>query len=83
MKYSEFIEYPISVFASKTDYKQIPDEEANKDLKEGEVEKMKTVPIETKDFERVNNQKPIWLRSPREVEEEEYTEFYKAAFKSR
>lgn len=37
-KYSEFIEYPISVFAEKTDYKQVPDEEANKELKEGEVE---------------------------------------------
>lgn len=81
-KYSEFIEYPISVFASKTDYKQVPDEEANKDLKEGEIEKMKTVTTTTEEYTRVNNQKPIWLRPPKEVPEEEYASFYKAAFKS-
>ncbi|GMH64406.1 hypothetical protein TrRE_jg3070, partial [Triparma retinervis] len=68
-KYSEFIEYPISVFASKTDYKQVPDEEANKDLKEGELEKMKSVPVTTEEYSRVNNQKPIWLRSPREFDD--------------
>ena len=81
-KYSEFIEFPIEVFAESTDYKQVPDEEANKDLKEGEVEKMKTVPVTTASFERVNNQKPIWLRSPRDVNETEYSEFYKSAFKA-
>lgn len=81
-KYSEFIEYPISVFAEKTDYKQVPDEEANKELKEGEVEKTKTVTVTKEEFERVNNQKPIWLRSPRDVTDSEYTDFYKGAFKS-
>jgi len=81
-KYSEFIEFPISVFKEKTEYKQVPDEEANAKLEEGEEPKMKTVPIKEKGYEQLNNQKPIWLRSPSEVTEEEYTEFYKAAFKS-
>merc|ERR1712137_611143 len=81
-RYSEFIEFPISVWKEKTDYKQVPDVEANADLEEGEEPKMKTVPETTETFERVNNQKPVWLRSPREVEEEEYTEFYKSAFKN-
>ena len=42
--YSEFIEYPISVFKETTEYQKVPDEEANKDLKEGDEPKMKTVP---------------------------------------
>jgi len=81
-KYSEFIEFPISVYKEKTAYEQVPDEEANAKLEEGEEPKMKTVPIKSEGFEQLNNQKPIWLRSPKEVTEEEYTEFYKAAFKS-
>ena len=81
-RYSEFIEFPISVWKEKTEYKKVPDVDANKDLKEGEEPKMKTVPETTEDYEQVNNQKPIWLRSPREVEEEEYNEFYKSAFKN-
>jgi len=81
-RYSEFIEFPMSVWKEKTDYKQVPDEEANKDLEEGEEPKMKTVPETTEGYESVNNQKPIWLRSPREVSDDEYQEFYKTAFKS-
>mmetsp|Transcript_17688 Transcript_17688/g.40806 ORF Transcript_17688/g.40806 Transcript_17688/m.40806 type:complete len:761 (-) Transcript_17688:108-2390(-) len=81
-RYSEFIEFPISVWKEKTEYKQVPDEEANKELEEGEEPKMKTVPETTEGYETINNQKPIWLRSPREVEEDEYKEFYKTAFKS-
>merc|ERR1712176_1265516 len=81
-RYSEFIEFPISVWKEKTEYKQVPDEEANKDLEEGEEPKMKTVPETIEGYETINNQKPIWLRSPREVEEDEYKEFYKTAFKS-
>jgi len=81
-RYSEFIEFPISIWKEKTDYKQVPDEEANKDLAEGEEPKMKTVPETTVGYENVNNQKPIWLRSPRDVEDDEYQEFYKTAFKA-
>ena len=55
----------------------MPDEEANKDLAEGEEPKMKTVPETTEGYEAVNNQKPIWLRSPKDVTEDEYQDFYK------
>lgn len=82
VKYSEFIEFPISVWKEKTEYKQVPDEEANKDLKEGEEPKTKTVPETIEGYEKINNQKPIWLRSPKDVTEEEYGEFYKAAFRN-
>jgi heat shock protein beta len=81
-RYSEFIEFPISVWKETTEYKQVPDDEANEDLAEDEEPKMKTVPETIAAYETVNNQKPIWLRSPREVEEKEYTEFYKTAFRS-
>lgn len=81
-RYSEFIEFPISVWKENTEYKQVPDEEANKELEEGEEPKMKTVPETTEGYEAVNNQKPIWLRSPREVTETEYQDFYKSAFRN-
>merc|ERR1712157_175490 len=81
-KYSEFVEFPISLYQEKTDYQSVPDVEANKDLKEGEEPKMKTIPVTTEGYEQLNNQKPIWLRTPNDVTEEEYTEFYKTAFKA-
>ena len=43
---------------------------------------MKTVPTTKADYERINNQKPLWLRPPKEVEEDEYKDFYKAAFRA-
>ena len=82
LRYSEFIEFPISVFKEKTEYKKVPDVEANKELPEGEEPKMKTVPETTQLYERVNNQKPIWLRTPKDVTEDEYKEFYKGAFRN-
>jgi molecular chaperone HtpG len=80
-RYSEFIEFPISVWKETTEYKQVPDEEANKELAEGEEPKMKTVPETKEVYETVNNAKPVWLRPPREVTEEEYQDFYKSAFR--
>jgi HSP90 family molecular chaperone len=81
-RYSEYIEFPISIYKEKTEYVQVPDDEANKDLPEGEAVKMKTVPQTKSAYERVNNNKPIWLRPPRDVTDEEYQEFYKSAFRS-
>jgi molecular chaperone HtpG len=81
-RYSEFIEFPIKIFKEKTEYKKVPDVEANKDLPEGEEPKMKTVPETTTTYEQVNNQKPVWLRSPKDVTEDEYKEFYKGAFRN-
>mmetsp|Transcript_1520 Transcript_1520/g.2138 ORF Transcript_1520/g.2138 Transcript_1520/m.2138 type:complete len:769 (+) Transcript_1520:47-2353(+) len=81
-RYSEYIEFPIQLWNEKTEYVQVPDDEANKDLPEGEEPKTKTVPQTKEGYELVNSNKPIWLRSPREVEEKEYEEFYKSAFRS-
>jgi heat shock protein beta len=81
-RYSEFIEFPINIWKETTEYKQVPDEEANKDLKEGEEPKMKTVPETVEGYELVNKHKPVWLRSPKDVTEEEYKEFYQGAFRN-
>jgi HSP90 family molecular chaperone len=81
-RYSEFIEFPISVWKETTEYKQVPDDEANKDLPEGETPKTKTVPETKESFERVNTQKPIWTRAVKDVEEQEYKDFYKSAFRA-
>ena len=80
--YSEFVEFPISVWKEKTEYKRVPDEEANEDLPEGEEPKMKTVPETTEGYEQMNTNKPIWLRSPSDVTEEEYKDFYQSAFRA-
>eukprot|EP00934_Nitzschia_sp_Nitz4_P009201 Nitzschia sp. Nitz4//scaffold7_size249615//106032//108481//NITZ4_001170-RA/size249615-augustus-gene-0.8-mRNA-1//1//CDS//3329558421//9191//frame0 len=80
-RYSEFVEFPVAIWKENTNYKQVPDEEANKDLPEGEEPKMKTVPETIQAYETVNNQRPIWLRAPKEVSEQDYNDFYKSAFK--
>jgi heat shock protein beta len=79
-KYSEFISFPIELWAEKTDYVEVLDDEAEQ--KEGEEPKMKTVPQTSKVWETVNSAKPLWMRDPKEVDESEYDEFYKTTFKA-
>merc|ERR1739848_607255 len=81
-KYSEFIEFPIHLWKETTEYIKEIDTEASKNLKEGEEPKMKTVPKKTLGYNKLNNQKPIWLRSPKEVNQEEYEKFYKSSFRA-
>lgn len=64
------------------------DEEDNEEGEEGDEEeeedapKTKTVTKTVWDWERLNDVKAIWLRPSSEVEEEEYTKFYKALSKT-
>ncbi|XP_067091022.1 endoplasmin-like [Osmerus mordax] len=92
-KYSQFINFPIYVWASKTETVEEPmdedaEEEAEKDANEEEVEveeeeedkdKPKTKKVEKTvwDWELMNDIKPIWQRPAKEVEEDEYKAFYK------
>mmetsp|Transcript_11839 Transcript_11839/g.31824 ORF Transcript_11839/g.31824 Transcript_11839/m.31824 type:complete len:783 (+) Transcript_11839:3-2351(+) len=78
--YSEFISFPVELWSEKTEYEQVPDEEA--EVAEGEPPKMKTVSKTVEQWERINTSKPLWMRAPSEVTEEEYAEFYKTAFKA-
>lgn len=89
-KHSEFIAYPISVWTEKTVEKEVSDdeEEEKDESKEGEIEevkdekdeekKKKTIKEVSHEWDLVNKQKPIWMRSPDEVPREEYNAFYKA-----
>jgi len=98
MNYSEFIEFPISVWKEKTEYVKVVDEEAEAKAKEEDVSseekddegddvkpkepKMKTVPKTTEAYEQMNTNKPIWLRAPSEVTSDEYRDFYQSAFRA-
>ncbi|KAH0684954.1 hypothetical protein KY285_022498 [Solanum tuberosum] len=97
-KYSEFINFPINLWASKEVEKEVPadedesiDEEdtseSSSSEEEGEEEdaekaedekkpKTKTVKETTYEWELLNDMKAIWLRSPKEVTDEEYNKFY-------
>ncbi|KAI3816988.1 hypothetical protein L1987_10774 [Smallanthus sonchifolius] len=96
-KYSEFINFPIYLWATKEVDVEVPadeddssDDEEKPESTEGEERededsdkeedeekpKTKTIKEKTYEWERLNDVKAIWLRSPKEVTEEEYTKFY-------
>lgn len=72
--YSEFIQFPVFAWESKTEFDEVPDgDEKEEDGKP----KMKRVPRTEEDWTQVNKTKPLWMRRPKEVEEAEYEDFYK------
>ena len=79
-KYSEFLSFPIEMWAEKTEYETVPDPDA--EVKEGEEPPTKTVPRTSNVWETVNSAKPLWMKDPKEVQEDEYAEFYKTTFKA-
>lgn len=96
-KYSQFINFPIYLWADRTETVEEPldedtpekeskPEEEDEDAaveEEKEDEKPKTKKVEKTvwDWELLNDSKPIWTRKPSEVEDSEYDEFYKALTK--
>uniref|UniRef100_A0A3B3T8N9 Endoplasmin n=1 Tax=Paramormyrops kingsleyae TaxID=1676925 RepID=A0A3B3T8N9_9TELE len=91
-KYSQFINFPIYVWSSKTETveepieddeaaekKETPEDEAEVEEEEEKEEKPKTKKVEKTvwDWELMNDIKPIWQRPAKEVEEDEYKAFYK------
>jgi len=90
-KHSEFIGYPISLYVEKTKEEEVSDDEDEKkdeekkddEIKEVEDEadkkkEKKKVTIVEHEWELVNKNKPLWLRNPSEITEDEYAEFYKS-----
>ncbi|GLJ55069.1 hypothetical protein SUGI_1182040 [Cryptomeria japonica] len=89
-KYSEFINFPIYLWTSQEQDVEVPaDEETTEDedksesseeeQEEEETEtksKTKTVKETTYAWELLNDVKAVWLRNPKEVTDEEYSNFY-------
>merc|ERR1719327_615168 len=63
-KHSEFISYPISLWTEKTTEKK--------------EKKKKTVKEVSHEWDLMNKQKPIWMRTPDEITRDEYAAFYKS-----
>ncbi|KAF5727792.1 hypothetical protein HS088_TW22G01489 [Tripterygium wilfordii] len=82
--YSQFVSFPIYTWQEKTRTVEVEEEEEPKEgegKEEGEKKKKKTTKTEKYwDWELANETKPIWMRIPKEVEKEEYQEFYKKTF---
>jgi len=92
-KHSEFIGFPIKLYTEKTTEKEVTDDEDDDDddedddkpkveevdeeeaKKEKKTKKIKEVSHE---WEHLNNMKPIWMRKPDDVTQDEYVAFYKS-----
>jgi heat shock protein beta len=84
-KYSQFVNYPIFLKVKKEVQDEAAEEEEDDEddleVKDDEEEEgAKKVPEKKfiHEWEQINNQKPIWLRSREDIEESEYNEFYKS-----
>jgi molecular chaperone HtpG len=89
-KHSEFIGFPISLWVSKEQDKEVEDDESSDEEHDTEkpsieeVEEEETTPKETKkvkevvhEWELLNKQKPIWTRNSEDIKADEYAAFYK------
>jgi len=94
-KHSQFIGYPIKMLVQKEREKEVSDDEAETEDKDGEpkIEDLgedadadkkrrgkeeKTIKEKYSEDEELNKTKPIWTRSPDDIANEEYGEFYKS-----
>ncbi|XP_059648700.1 heat shock protein 90-5, chloroplastic [Cornus florida] len=83
--YSQFVSFPIYTWQEKSRTVEVEEEEEPKEGEEEKPEGEKKITKKTKtekywDWELANETKPIWMRNPKEVEKDEYHEFYKKTF---
>jgi len=91
-RYSQFINFPISLWVSKEVEEEVPVPEEEKseasgessdeleiteDEDDGQESKVKMVKRTVYDWKVLNEAKPLWTRNPKDITEEEYHEFYK------
>ena len=88
-KHSQFIGFPIELYKEKTTEKEVSEsDEEEEDKKVEEVteeeenkkkdKKKKKVKEVTHEFEQLNKTKPLWMRQPETVSQEDYAAFYKS-----
>merc|ERR1712045_136618 len=93
-KHSEFIGFPIKLYTEKVEEKEVTDDEDDDDDDEGDDDKPKVEEVDedeamkekktkkikevSHEWEHLNSMKPIWMRKPDDVSQDEYVAFYKS-----
>jgi molecular chaperone HtpG len=75
-KHNQFIEFPIYIETQKTREVTVDEVKVEDDVED--TKETKKVTETYVEFEQVNKDKPIWSRNPKEVSEDEYSDFYKS-----
>jgi len=95
-RYSMFQSYPIKLLSTKTEKKKVEYDELTEEEKKAleddddlsiedddeDEEKEEFEDVEVSFWKTINEQKPLWLRSPADISEEDYQTFYKAFTKT-
>jgi len=90
-KHSEFIGFPIKLYTEKTTEKEVTDDEEDEEEDEDKPKvedvadeeakgekKTKKIKEVTHEWDHINSTKPLWLRKPDDVTQDEYVAFYKS-----
>jgi len=93
-RHSEFIQYPIELYETKEKEVEVDDDTMKDDEKKDEEKKdedgavmdddkpeekkKRKEKVTTHEWVQINKQKPLWIRAPSEITNEEYAAFYKS-----